>query len=47
MELKLNEGIVDPRQAITFHSLRHTFASWLALQGETLLTIRDLLGHRP
>ena len=45
-ELKLNEGIIDPRQAITFHSLRHTFASWLALQGETLLTIRDLLGHK-
>ena len=42
----LNEGITDTRQKITFHSLRHTFASWLALQGETLLTIRDLLGQK-
>lgn len=44
--LKLNEGIKDRRQIITFHSLRHTFASWLALQGETILTIKELLGHK-
>jgi len=44
--LELNKGVTDPRQRITFHSLRHTFASWLALQGETLLTIKDLLGHK-
>jgi integrase len=44
--LGLNDGITDPRQKITFHSLRHTFASWLALQGETILTIRELLGHK-
>jgi site-specific recombinase XerD len=31
---------------ITFHSLRHSFASWLALQGETLQTIGELLGHK-
>lgn len=44
--LGLNDGVKDPRQKITFHSLRHTFASWLALQGESLLTIRELLGHK-
>ena len=41
-----NKGIEDPRQRVTFHTLRHTFASWLALQGESLFTIRELLGHK-
>jgi integrase len=41
-----NEKVKDPRQRVTFHTLRHTFASWLALQGESLITIRELLGHK-
>jgi integrase len=41
-----NNGVEDPRQKVTFHTLRHTFASWLALQGESLMTIRELLGHK-
>lgn len=45
-ELKFNEGVEDSRQRVSFHTLRHTFASWLALQGESLLTIRELLGHK-
>ena len=41
-----NKGVKDTRKRVTFHTLRHTFASWLALQGESLLTIRELLGHK-
>lgn len=44
--LGFNKGIKDSRQKVVFHSLRHTFASWLALQGETIQTIAELLGHR-
>ncbi|MCX5811100.1 MAG: site-specific integrase [Proteobacteria bacterium] len=45
-ELGFNNGITDRRQWISFHSLRHTHASWLALSGESLLVIREALGHK-
>ena len=44
--LEWNEGITDAREKVTFHTLRHTFASWLALQGEPILTIKELMGHK-
>lgn len=45
-KLGFNKGINDPRQKVTFYTLRHTFASWLALNGEPLLTIKELMGHK-
>jgi integrase len=35
-------GIKD----FTFHDLRHTFASWLAMEGVPMSTIGKLLGHK-
>lgn len=44
--LKMNDGVNDRRQRVFFHSLRHTFASWLAIEGTPLYTIAKLMGHK-
>lgn len=44
-ELEFNTGIKDARQKVVFHTLRHTFASWLAMDGVPLYTISELMGH--
>lgn len=45
-ELKLNCGISDPRERVTFHSLRHTHASWAVMAGVPLYVVGKAIGHK-
>jgi site-specific recombinase XerD len=44
-DLGWNAGLNDRRLKVVFHSLRHTFASWLVMDGTPLFTVSKLLGH--
>lgn len=44
-DCKLNAGVTDRRHKVVFHTLRHTYCSWLAISGVPLFTIGELVGH--
>jgi len=41
----LNDGIEDRRNKVTFHTLRHTFASWHVISGTDIRVLQQLMGH--
>jgi integrase len=44
--LDFNKGVTDRRQRLSFHSLRHTYASWMVNRGIGLYDVKELLGHK-
>ncbi|MDR2821105.1 MAG: site-specific integrase [Desulfovibrio sp.] len=45
-EIGFNDNINNELHKVVFHTLRHTFCSWLAIDGVTLYTISKLVGHK-
>ncbi len=44
-DLGFNKGVEDRRLKVYFHTIRHTFASWLVQNGVDLYTVKELMGH--
>ncbi len=39
-------AVASPKlKDVNFHTLRHTFASWAVMRGESLKELQELLGH--
>jgi len=46
MKKLFNEDVVDEYQKVVIHTLRHTFASHLAINGCPIYTIKELMNHK-
>jgi integrase len=46
VRLGFNSHVKDARHKVVFHSLRHTFASWLAIAGTDIYRIKTLMRHK-
>lgn len=44
-DMGFNDNVRDSVHKVTFHTLRHTFCSWLAMNGVSMQIIGELAGH--
>ena len=44
-DMGFNKDVLDSLHKVTFHTLRHTFCSWLAMNGVSVQIIGELAGH--
>lgn len=45
-ECGINAPDIDPIEKVTFHSLRHSFCSWLTMGGTPLSVVSQAVGHK-
>ena len=45
-KIGFNKDISDSLYKVTFHTLRHTFCSWLAMSGIPIQVVGALAGHK-
>ncbi len=45
-KLGFNDNVEDKKNRVVFHTLRHTFASWLVMGGTPLYTVQRLMRHK-
>ena len=43
--LGLNDKVTNSQQKLVFYSNRHTYASWLVMEGNDLYTVQKLMKH--